>query len=71
MQNPITVIRGTYENVVGELKKCTWPTRQELTESTLVVIVSVLLLSCYVWGLDSLSSALIKGLTRFASMLNG
>jgi preprotein translocase subunit SecE len=34
--------------VQTELKKCTWPTRPELFESTIVVIVSVFLLTLVV-----------------------
>ena len=36
------------DNVRGELKKSTWPTRSELIESTVVVIVSVVLLGAFV-----------------------
>jgi preprotein translocase subunit SecE len=66
----ITYLRTAYTNIVAELKKCTWPTRQELTESTMVVLVSVLLLSLYVWGLDALSGLLVTSLTKAASLLN-
>lgn len=34
--------------VQAELKKCTWPTRPELFESTVVVIVSVFILTLVV-----------------------
>jgi len=41
-------------NEVGiELKKSTWPTRTELQESTVVVIMSVILLGAFV-GLSDL-----------------
>jgi preprotein translocase subunit SecE len=60
MQNPIHLVRDWYLQVVAELHKCTWPTRQELVESTLVVIISVALLSIYVTGLDWLSGAGIR-----------
>lgn len=36
-------VRGTKE----ELRKCTWPTRQELRESTVVVMISILLLAIF------------------------
>ncbi|MFA5203425.1 MAG: preprotein translocase subunit SecE [Lentisphaeria bacterium] len=60
MQNPIHLVRDWYLQVVGELRKCAWPTRQELVESTLVVIISVALLSIYVMGLDWISGAAIR-----------
>ena len=31
-----------------ELKKCTWPTRQELMGSTMVVVISVLIIGVFV-----------------------
>ena len=56
MHNLIEQIRTFYHNTVTELKKCTWPTRDELTESTVVVIVSVVILSVFVgvadWGIQ-------------------
>ena len=71
LQKTITNIRSMYTGIVGELKKCSWPTRQELMESTTVVIISVLLLSGYVWGLDALSGGLISGLNKLAALLQG
>jgi preprotein translocase subunit SecE len=38
--------------VQAELKKCNWPTRPELLESTVVVIVSCVILGAVVAGSD-------------------
>ncbi len=50
--NKITgAIKGLHtflDEVRIELKKCAWPTRAELMESTVVVIVSVTILGFYV-----------------------
>ncbi len=46
-----------FGEVRTELHKCVWPTRSELLESTLVVVISVLILGVYV----GLSDALIMG----------
>jgi len=35
-----------------ELKKCTWPTRDELRGSTVVVVVALVLLALYTVGVD-------------------
>jgi preprotein translocase subunit SecE len=43
-----------------ELKKCTWPTRQELLGSTMVVVISVLILGIFV----GLSEMVLTGLLR-------
>jgi preprotein translocase SecE subunit len=52
-------IRETKE----ELKKCTWPSRDELKGSTLVVLISILLLGGYVMGIDWLLLLFVKGIT--------
>ncbi len=48
LQQAITGIKTFVEEVRAELKKCSWPTRPELFESTVVVIVSVLIVSGFV-----------------------
>lgn len=52
MKNPITLIKTLYDETVAELKKCTWPTRQELYESTLVVVSSLVIMSLFVFVAD-------------------
>lgn len=37
-----------------EVRKVVWPTRQEVTQTTLIVIVVVLIAALILWGLDSL-----------------
>ncbi|MFN3785219.1 MAG: preprotein translocase subunit SecE [Thiothrix sp.] len=37
-----------------EVRKMVWPTRAETTQTTLMVIVIVLILSIFLWGIDSL-----------------
>ena len=56
-------IRDTYQGIIAELKKCTWPTRDELWNSTVVVIISVLMLSVFVFAADWLSQFLIRLVT--------
>ena len=45
-----------------EIRKVVWPTRQELTQTTLIVIVFVLVLALILWGMDSLISLVVSGL---------
>ena len=37
----------------AEIRKVVWPTRQELTQTTLIVVVFVLFTALVLWGLDS------------------
>ena len=37
-----------------EIRKVVWPTRQETTQTTLVVVAVVLVMALILWGLDTL-----------------
>nr|WP_255807847.1 preprotein translocase subunit SecE [Cohnella mopanensis] len=43
----------------NELKKVRWPSRKELVSYTIIVIVTVLLVTIYFWGLDIGISSLV------------
>ena len=43
-----------------ELKKVTWPTREELRESTIVVIVSTFIVTIFVGVVDQILSRIIR-----------
>ena len=38
----------------AEIRKVIWPTRQELTQTTMIVVVFVLIMALILWGVDSL-----------------
>jgi len=46
-----------------ELRKVAWPTRQETIQTTLVVVVMVIVTALILWGLDSLFMWFIGWLT--------
>ncbi len=47
MANPFRSARIFFSELVGELQKASWPTRGELKDSTIVVIVACLLLGVF------------------------
>ena len=47
-----------------ELKKVTWPTREEVTSFTVVVVVTVLVVSLFLWFIDSGLMYLTKTLVK-------
>ncbi len=49
-------------DVVKEMKKVTWPTMDELKESTTVVIVSCLMLAAFTYLIDMLITQIFKGI---------
>ncbi len=52
------------KEVVQELKKVSWPSRQETLNKTLLVIVVTTLLAVYVGGSDFLFQRLMTALLR-------
>ena len=54
-----TGARQFLKEVRQELRKVIWPTRQELTTYTIVVLVTVVVMTSYVFGLDVLFSRLV------------
>lgn len=50
--------------VQAELKKCAWPTRPELYESTIVVIVSVIILGSFVGVSDAITTWVLAWVIR-------
>ena len=46
----------------AELRRVVWPTRQEATQTTIIVLILILVFSLLLWGLDSLLSWIVQGL---------
>ena len=46
--------------VRAELRKVTWPTKQELIANTIVVLVSVFFAAALIWVIDSFLTQLLK-----------
>ena len=43
-----------------EIRKVVWPTRQETTQTTMIVVVFVLVMAMILWALDSLLGWLVS-----------
>jgi len=57
-------LRAFLEEVMVELKKCSWPTKRELIGSAAVVIVAVIILGAYVGLCDSINMAISRLIFR-------
>ena len=55
---PIQFLR----DVVLEMKKVTWPTRNEVVSTTVVVMIAVVFFAAYLWGVDNLLEIFFKQL---------
>jgi preprotein translocase subunit SecE len=54
LRDKILGIRTFVDETVGEMKKSTWPTFGELMESTVVVLVALVLLAAYIGVSDKI-----------------
>ena len=66
MANPVSRIRDFLGEVAVELKKSSWPTRRELVDSTLVVIITVVILGMFVALADLVFVRIVGMLTKSA-----
>ena len=64
MTNPFLKARDFVVEVWAELKKTSWPTWKELLDSTIVVMVTVLILGVFVALADIVFLRIIAFLTR-------
>ncbi len=67
MKNPFRSTRIFVGEMIDELKKCTWPTRTELRDSTIVVILAVVLLGLFTSISDFALYQVVDLFTRWVS----
>ncbi|MBL7115767.1 MAG: preprotein translocase subunit SecE [Kiritimatiellae bacterium] len=60
IKDQVKSVKTYWNEVVTETRKCNWPERKELIESTIVVIVAVLLLSAFVGVCDKVLLTSLK-----------
>ena len=51
-----------FNGVVKEMKKVTWPTKGELKESTVIVIVVCLILAAFTYAVDMSVTQIFQGI---------
>ena len=64
-----TKLRTYLREVWLEMGKVTWPTRDELKESTRVVIIGSILLTIFIFLIDRVMSLGVDGITRLFGSL--
>lgn len=65
MANPFRTVRIFASELVGELQKASWPTKTELKDSTIVVIVACLLLGLFTSVSDFALLSVVDVVTEF------
>lgn len=71
MKNPFIKIRVFFEEIFTELKKATWPTWKELRDSTIIVLVGIILMGIYVGIVDFSLFQVVNLLTTWVQRIFG
>ncbi len=53
-------LKEFFEESKGELKKVTWPSRKETVATSIAVVVLVLVMSVFLWGVDLVLSRVVQ-----------
>lgn len=56
-------IRQFIADTAAEMRRCTWPDRRQLMESTVLVVGATLVLACFVAGVDQVAHVVIRLVT--------
>ncbi|HDJ29768.1 MAG TPA: preprotein translocase subunit SecE [Candidatus Acetothermia bacterium] len=57
-------LKNYLQGVRNEVKRVSWPTRQEVISFTILVIILVFVLTLYIWGVDRIIEAILRVLVR-------
>jgi len=60
----VTRIREFVQEVLAEFRKVTWPNRQELTNSTVVVITVTVVVAFFLGGVDIVLARIVERILR-------
>ena len=60
MSNPIRKVSKYTIDIVEELKRCVWPGKSELMQSTILVLITCILLALFVQFADQVLQTLIN-----------
>ena len=60
LQGLFQTIKNFVNEVAGEIIKSSWPSRQELLESTIVIIISVLLMGLFIGVSDKIVVIILR-----------
>jgi preprotein translocase subunit SecE len=48
----------------SELKKIVWPTPKQVVNNTIIVLITILVVGAFIWGLDALTSTILSVLLK-------
>ena len=57
-----------FKEVRVEMQKVSWPSRQSVVGSTVVVLVAVLVVSVYMWCIDAVYAKVLEQILKFTTL---
>ena len=57
-------ITNYFRGVKAEVAKVSWPTRNEIISLTALILLLVVIVTLYIWGVDGILGTLLKILIR-------
>ena len=64
-------IRNFWHEVALEMKKVSWPPKQEVSNTTIIVVIAIIFFAAYLFVADILLTYLIKGVEWVANKVIG
>lgn len=64
MFGTINRIKQYYQETVQEVKRASWPTKLELREQTILVVIVLGILTLFIWVVDTIGLQLVNFLTH-------
>ena len=49
-----------FRDLKGEFKKIVWPSKKQIINNTIIVIIAIIVIGCFIWALDFGLGSLIK-----------
>lgn len=63
----IQAIGQFYRDVKAEMKRVTWPTREEVYQTTIVTVLVVIFFGYFLWAMNEVLAYLVRALIDFLS----
>lgn len=57
-------ITNYFKGVRAEVARVSWPTRNEIISLTALILLLVVLVTLYIWGVDGILGTMVKVLVR-------
>ena len=61
-QNIFSRLARWFREMKSELKKVVWPSRKQMVNNTIIVLVCVLIVGVFIWAFDFAGSTIVSGI---------